>query len=196
MNDLLTLSTAPGVIVGFAALGVVALSALYNSYSDADERAAMRLLLILPVLIVSLGVVGFFLPTLTRGWAGAVRINIAVQVALILCSEHIVSGVADPGAGRTGQDVGFIFALALGLGASVIANAVYISVLLRAQRAALGSWYQEHGGYEILLTAFITISVSVAQFVITGGVSMIGGVVAPIFQRRSCGGGGLRWRGE
>lgn len=192
MNDLLTLSTAPGVIVGFAAFGVGALSALYNSYSDADERAAMRLLLILPVLIVSLGVVGFFLPTFTRGWAGAVRIYIVVQVALILCSEHLVSGVADPGAGRTGQDAGFIFALAFGLGASVIANAICISVLLRAQRAALASRYQEHGQYETLLTAFTTISVSVAQFVITGGVSMIRGVVAPIFRRRSCDGGGLR----
>lgn len=183
MNRLLSFSTGPEVIMGLATLAVFAFSARYNSYSDADVRVLTRLLLVLPVLLVLLAFFGFYLPTITRGWGGLVRINIAVQLALIVSSWRIVSGFAAPGSGPAGQDAGFILALALGLGASAIANAIYISALLRAQRPALASWYQEHGVSGVLLTAFTTIPVFIAELVITGGLAVIAGIAAPLFKR-------------
>jgi len=122
---------------------VFAFCARHYSYSSRDVDIPGRLMWLLPVLAVPLVYTTHFVPG-AKSWWWLIRANIALSIALIVCSGKLVNGFLAPEAGPSVGVYGAFAVFCFGMILAALGNAVAGALILAQNKPAFAEWARHH----------------------------------------------------
>ncbi len=182
MNRWSTYCMGPEAAMGALTLLVYWFCGRHNSYSRSDVDLLEKMIWLLPVVAVALTFATVFVAG-SKNWWWLGRANVALLIALLVCSFRIVDGFGAPGSGPKGQDVGVAVAMMLGLVFASLANTIVGAMILAEHKPAFAQWFRAHKFFASLLTVLAALPLGMALALLGGiGLGIVVGLMS-VFKR-------------
>jgi len=182
MNRALSFLLVPEVVVALFTAAFFLFCARHSSRSPRDLELLVRAMWLLPLVAVPLAFATIFAPGGHSGWWLA-RVNIAVSLALLVCSIKIANTYGPVGSGRTGAGNGLIIVLTLGIVVGALANAAAGALVLAELQPAFAAWFQARKFVAGLLTLLAAVPIGFAMTLVIGAVVSVVIAVFALFNR-------------
>jgi hypothetical protein len=182
MNRPLTYLLGPEAAMALLTTAVFLFCARHDSYSSRDVDILEGLMWALPVLAVPLAYATILVPG-AKSWWWLGRANLALFVALLVCSTKVVNGFVAPGSGPSAGAFGIFTVLCFGLVFAALANAVAGALIIAEHKPAFAEWFRARRFIGSILTALAAVPIGAAMaFVLSVALSIYVGV-SSLFNR-------------
>lgn len=182
MNRPLTYLLGPEAAMLLLTVVVFLFCSRHYSYSTRDVGILERVMWLLPVVAVPLVYATIFVPG-AKSWWWLGRVNVALFVALLVCSNKVVNGFVAPGAGPSAGAFGIFTVICFGVVFAALANAVAGALIIAEHKPAFAEWFRARRFVGSILTAFAAVPIGAAMaFVLAVALGIYVGV-SSLFNR-------------